>query len=193
MQVTMKGVVWGAVCTIATTVLGKATESLFDVSIFKPIFLTLWGWMQGLWAWLGNDVAMPMWLVVLWCLSAVFLVGVVSVLVYRHSSEQKREEGRTALRDQPTTREQRKAFLVIGKSAQESKRLTTEDVRRLTGLSILATQEALDFLTGAGWIEPVPDMYGNQYAELTRKGRTYYLELERAEAYINAMNPSRIL
>ncbi|WP_442513123.1 hypothetical protein [Pseudomonas promysalinigenes] len=174
---------------IATAAITKATESLFDVSIFKPIFLTLWGWVQVLWAWLGSDVGMPMWLVVLWCLSALFLVGIISLLVYRHSFEKEEE----APKGQALTTDQMTAFLAISQAVQDGSMLTGDDLRRKTGLSRIATDAALDHLYGIGLIEPEYGVYQQKYVGLTHFGRAYYLELESRDGLEPLRASTRIL
>lgn len=171
MHKTLKTVV-GIIITAAIT---KATESLFDVSIFKPIILTLWGWVQGLWGWLGSDVVLPLWLVLLLSLMGVSLLAVAGAQVYVKYFEKGEQE---APEGAPLTADQLTAFMAIGKAIQEGQMLSGDDVRRKTGLSRIATDVALDHLYGIGLIEPHHGAYYKKYAGLTHTGRAYYLEIE---------------
>lgn len=179
MQITLKGIIWGAVGTIATTVLGKIVESVFDVSLISPAIRTLLGWIQGLWGWLGSDVVLALWLVLLLSLMGVSLLAVAGVLVYVKYFEKGEQE---APKGVLLTADQLTAFMAIGKAIQEGQMLSGDDVRRKTGLSRIATDVALDHLYGIGLIEPHHGAYYKKYAGLTHTGRAYYLEIESLKA-----------
>jgi len=174
MQVTLKGIILGAVGTIATTVLGKIVESVFDVSLFSPAIRTLWGWIQGLGGWLGSDVAFPVWLILLLCLGCLLSLVFIGLFVYANCFENVEE----APRGTRLSPDQLTAFLAISKAIQNGHMLTGDDVRRQTGLSRIATDAALDRLYGLGLIESRIGDYNQQYAGLTHTGRAYYLEIE---------------
>lgn len=177
MHKTLKTVV-GIIITAAIT---KATESLFDVSIFKPIILTLWGWVQGLWAWLGSEVAMPMWLILLLCLAGLAAVVVIGVLVYVNYFEE--GEGEETPEESPLTHDQLNVFTAIGKAYQAGHHLGFEEILEYSQLSRIAAQRALDHLCNAGLIRPARSRFGTQHADLTPQGQDFYLELERENGW----------
>lgn len=177
MHKTVKTVV-GIILTAAIT---KATESLFDVSIFKPVILTLWGWIQGLWDWLGSDVAMPVWLILLLCLAGLSAVVVIGVLVYVNYFEE--GEGEEMPEDAPLTHDQLKVFVAIGKAYQDGHHLGLEEILEYSQLSRIAAQRALDHLCDVGLIRPAKSRFGTQHADLTTLGQDRYLELERENGW----------
>ncbi|MEN5037152.1 hypothetical protein [Pseudomonas sp. TWI929] len=181
MQVTMKGIMWGAVGTIATTALGKIVESVFEVSLISPAILTLWGWIKGLWGWLGSDVAMPVWLILLLCLAGLSAVVVIGVLVYVNYFEE--GEGEELPEDAPLTHDQLNVFVAIGKAYQDGHHLGLEEILEHSQLSRIAAQRALDHLCNAGLIRPARSRFGTQHADLTPQGQDYYLELERENGW----------
>ncbi|WJM55342.1 hypothetical protein QUC26_09395 [Pseudomonas asiatica] len=175
MQVTFKGIMWGGVVTIATTVLGKIVEGVFDVSLISPAFQALWGWIKAVWSWLGSDVSMPVWAILTLSLMSVLALVIIGLLVWENWFG-KVEEGPKApsLSDDQLT-----AFLAISKAIQEGQMLSGDEVRRKTGLSRIATDAALDRLYALGLIEPQQGAYYKQYASLTHHGRAFYLHLEK--------------
>lgn len=187
MQVTMKAIMWGAVGTIATTVLGKIVESVFDVSFIGPAFLALWNWVKAVGSWLGRDAAVPVWLVLLLCLLSAWLLGVGGLRVYVKYFEKGREPEAA-----PLTADQQMAFVVIGLAAQRGETIGFDQIREDSRLSRIAAQNALDHLYSVGLINPARS-FGSIYPELTPLGRDYYLELERENGWTAHIHPSRIL
>lgn len=180
MQVTLKGIMWGAVGTIATTVLGKIVESVFDVSLISPAFLALWGWIKAVGGWLGRDVSMPIWASLILCLLSVLALTIIGLLVYDNWFGKVGGEPKgPSLSDDQLT-----AFMAIGKAIQEGQMLSGDDVRRKTGLSRIATEAALDHLYGIGLIQSRIGAYNQQYTDLTHIGRAYYLKIETLQGEV---------
>ncbi|MCH7420693.1 hypothetical protein [Pseudomonas mosselii] len=178
MQKTLKTLGLWVVATVAAVPLTKVAESSFDVSFFSPYIVRLWNWIQSGWSWLGSDVSLPAWLMLLLSLMSLLLVCFLGVLVYVRWFE-KEEEHQGA----PLTDEQERAFVVLGKAIQEGHKIGFDEVREYSGLSRIATQNALDHLYSVGLIRPVHNSFGFQYADLTPLGRDHYLDLEKLHGW----------
>jgi hypothetical protein len=179
MQKTLKTVMWWVVGTVATVPLTKLVESYFDVSFFTPAIMKLFGWVQSAWGWLGNDVSLPVWVTLLLCLTSLLSLVFLGFFVYANWFE----EGEETPEGAPLTDDQQKVFVVIGKAFQDGHNVDSDGIRRFSGLSRIATQNAIDHLYRVGLIRPVRNLYGAHYADLTPKGRDYYLELERENGW----------
>lgn len=184
MQKSLKTLGWWMVATVAAVPLTKLAESSLDVSIFSPYIMGLWHWIQGLWSALGDDVSVSRWVILLLSLMSIMLVCFAGIAVYVNVFQKEEEE---APKGAPLTEDQQKAFVVVGKTIQAGHKIGFDDVRQFTGLSRIATQNALDHLYNVGLIKPVRSRYGSNYADLTPLGRDQYLELEKQYGW-EAMN-----
>lgn len=171
----LKTVVWWVIGTVATVPLTKLVEGSFDVSLFSPYITRLWDWIQSGWSWLGSDVSLPAWLMLLLSIMSVLLLVFVGVLVYAN----RYEKGDEVPEGAPLTDEQQKVFVILGKAYQEGHHLGFEEILQYSGLSRIAAQRTLDHLCNVGLIRPVRSRYGSQHADLTPLGQDHYLELER--------------
>lgn len=184
MQRTLKTLGWWVLGTVAAVPLTKLAESSLDVSVFSPYIMGLWHWIESGWNWLGSEVSLPVWVSLLLCLGSLLSLALIGVVVYARwfeKNEQQAPEGA------PLTDEQQKVFVVIGKAFQDGHKVDSDGIRRFSGLSRIATQNAIDHLYRVGLIRPVRNLYGSQYADLTPEGRDYYLELEKQYGW-EAMN-----
>lgn len=168
----LKTIMWWAIGTIAAVPLTKKVESYYDVSFFSPAISGLWSWMQGVGSWFARDVSLPFWLVMLVLVLMVLLMLPVVALVYARYEKVEPVSG------SPLTDDQNLVFIIVGNAIQAGCQFGFDDVLKNSGLSRIATQNALDHLARVGLVRPARGSYGLQYADLTPMGREYFLELE---------------
>lgn len=133
--------------------------------------------MQSVGHWLGRDVSFPFWMVIFVCLLMVLLMVPVAVIVYARYERVEPADDASA-GGAPLTDDQNSVFIVVGNAIQAGYQFAFDDVRKHSGLSRIATQNALDHLARVGLIRPVRGSYGFNYADLTPMGREHFLELE---------------
>ena len=150
----------------------KFVEGYYDVSFFSPAISGLWSWMGSVGSWFARDVSLPFWVVMILLILILLLLVPVLALVYARFEKVEPPSG------SPLTDDQNRVFVVVGKSIQEGYQVGFDQVREISGLSRIATQNALDHLYSVGLVRPVRGSYGFQYADLTPLGRDYFLELE---------------
>ncbi|MDR9864496.1 MULTISPECIES: hypothetical protein [Pseudomonas] len=152
----------------------KLVESYYDVSFFSPAISGLWNGIKNVGSWFVRDVSLPFWVVMLMVVLIVLLMVPVAALVYARY-----EKVEPAAADgAPLTDDQNLVFLVVGNAIQQGLQFGFEEVLDHSGLSRIATQNALDHLASVNLIRPVRSRYGGNYADLTPLGRGYFLELE---------------
>ena len=173
----MKKVFWWGVGTVAAVPITKAVESHYDVSFFSPAISGMWSWMQSVGSWFVRDVSLPFWVVLLAVVLIALLLVPVGALVYAlYEKTESADDASTG--GAPLTDDQNLVFLVVGNAIQQGYQFGFDDVRDNSGLSRIATQNALDHLASVGLIRPVRSRYGGNYADLTPMGRDHFLELE---------------
>jgi hypothetical protein len=171
----LKWVVRGLMAVVGTVVLApfaKWGEEQLNLSILSPLIDGVWSWLQSVGSWLARDVSFPFWVVMLVLVLIVLLMLPVVALVIARYEKMEPDSG------SPLTDDQNRVFVVVGSAIQEGYQFQFDDVRQSSGLSRIATQNALDHLTAVGLIRPVNGAYGRRYADLTPLGREHFLELE---------------
>lgn len=158
--------------TVAAVPITKWVESELNLSLFSPAISGLWGWLKGVASWFMRDVSLPFWLLMLMIVVILLLAGLVGIRLFALSRKTAPSAGA------PLTDDQNLAFIIIGNAIQAGGQPGFDDVRRHSGLSRIATQNALEHLTAVGLIHPVNAPFGRRYAELTSLGREHFLELE---------------
>ncbi|ETK18212.1 hypothetical protein H097_12943 [Pseudomonas sp. FH4] len=174
---TVKRVLWWVLGTVAAVPITKWVESQLNLSFFSPAILGLWSWMQSVGSWFVRDVSLPFWVVTLVLVLMVLLMWPVVALVYARY-EKVEPVDFASEKGAPLTDDQNLVFLVVGNAIQQGCQFGFDEVRKNSGLSRIATHNALDHLTGVGLVCAVRGSYGGQYADLTPLGRQYFLELE---------------
>lgn len=155
----------------------KFVEGYYDVSFFSPAISGLWSWLGSVGSWFARDVSLPFWLVMILLLLIVLLLLPVGVLVYaRYESDE--PSGDESEAGSPLTDDQNRVFVALGNAIQEGYQVGLDEIREITGLSRIATQNSLDHLTAVGLIRGVNGGYGRRVADLTALGREHFLELE---------------
>ncbi|KWS51091.1 MULTISPECIES: hypothetical protein [Pseudomonas syringae group] len=150
----------------------KFVESYYDVSFFSPAISGLLSWMGSVGSWFARDVSLPFWVVIILLILILLLLVPVLALVYARYEKVEPPSG------SPLTDDQTLVFVVVGNAIQAGCQFGFDEVLRNSGLSRIATQNALDHLTRVGLVRPVRGSYGFQYADLTPRGREHFLELE---------------
>jgi hypothetical protein len=150
----------------------KFVEGYYDVSVFSPAISGLWSWMGSVGSWFARDVSLPFWVVVILLVLIVLLFVPVLALIYARYEKVEPPSG------SPLTDDQTLVFVIVGNAIQAGCQFGFDDVLRTSGLSRIATQNALDHLARAGLVRPARGYYGIQYADLTPLGRGHFLELE---------------
>lgn len=150
----------------------KFVEGYYDVSFFSPAISGLWSWMGSFGIWFAGDVSLPFWLVMILLVLIVLLLVPVLALVYARYEKVETPSG------SPLTDDQTLVFVVVGNAIQAGCQFGFDDVLKNSGLSRIATQNALDHLARVGLVRSARGSYGLQYADLTPLGREYFLELE---------------
>lgn len=171
----LKWVVRGLMAVVGTVVLApfaKWGEEQLNLSILSPLIDGVWSWIKSVGSWLARDVSFPFWVVMLVLVLIVLLMLPVVALVIARYEKVESDSG------SPLTDDQNRVFVVVGNAIQEGYQFQFDDVRQSSGLSRIATQNALDHLTVVGLIRPVNGSYGRRYADLTPLGREHFLELE---------------
>ncbi|ROO08084.1 hypothetical protein BK673_16215 [Pseudomonas fluorescens] len=151
----------------------KFVESYYDVSVFS----SLWNWIRSVGNWLAKDVSLPLWVMFVLSLMSALLVLLVGLLVYVRFEKQETPADLEST-GAPLSDDQNLVFLVVGNAIQQGYQFGFDDVLGSSGLSRIATQNALDHLANVGLIRPVRSSYGGNYADLTPMGRDHFLELE---------------
>ncbi len=105
----------------------------------------------------------------------------VALLVYARY-EKVTSVGGTDADGAPLTDDQNLVFLVVGNAIQQGLQFGFDEILEDSGLSRIATQNALDHLARVRLIRPVRGAYGRNYADLTPLGREHFLELEALTA-----------
>ncbi len=155
----------------------KFVESYYDVTFFSSVVAGFWSNIQSLGSWLARDVSFPLWVVILVLALIALLLVPVLALIYARYEKVEPADGASA-DGAPLTDDQNLVFLVVGNAIQQGYQFGFDDVRENSGLSRIATQNALDHLASVNLIRPVRSRYGGHYADLTPLGRDHFLELE---------------
>lgn len=163
--------------TVAAVPITKWAESQLNLSFFSPAISGLWCWIKNGGSWLARDVSLPFWVVMLALVLIVLLMVPVAALAYARYEKVQSAAG-SAAEGAPLTDDQNLVFLVVGNAIQQGYQFGFEEVLENSGLSRIATQNALDYLARVRLIRPVPGHYGGHYADLTPLGREHFLKLE---------------
>lgn len=173
----MKNILGWVLGTVAAVPITKWVESQLNLSFFSPAISGLWSWMQSVGSWLARDVSFPFWVVMLVLVLMVLLMLPIASLVYARFEKVSPADDASA-GGAPLTDDQSRVFVVVGNAIQEGYQFAFDDVRKHSGLSRIATQNALDHLARVGLIRAVRGSYGFNYPDLTPMGREHFLELE---------------
>lgn len=174
---TVKKILYWVVGTVAAVPITKAVESQLNLSFFSPAISGLWSWMQNVGSWFARDVSLPFWAVMLALILIVLLMVPVAALIYGRYEKIETVDG-TATDGAPLTNDQNLVFLVVGNAIQQGLQYGFDEILESSGLSRIATQNALDHLARVRLIRPVRGSYGRNYADLTPLGREHFLDLE---------------
>ncbi|MBJ2242500.1 hypothetical protein [Pseudomonas sp. MF6768] len=173
----MKKILGWVLGTVAAVPITKWVESQLNLSFFSPAISGLWSWITSVGSWFARDVSLPFWVVMLVLVLMVLLMLPVVALVYaRYEKVEPADSASTG--GAPLTDDQNLVFLVVGNAIQQGYQFGFDEVLKNSGLSRIATQNALDHLASVRLIRPVRDHYGGHYADLTPLGREHFLELE---------------
>jgi hypothetical protein len=170
----LKKVLCWVLGTVAAVPITKWVESQLNLSFFSPAISGLWSSMKSGGSWLARDVSFPFWVVLLAVVLIVLLMVPIAALVYARYEKVEPAPAEGA----PLTDDQNLVFLVVGNAIQQGYQFGFEEVLDHSGLSRIATQNALDHLASVNLIRPVRSRYGGNYADLTPLGREHFLELE---------------
>lgn len=107
----------------------------------------------------------------------VLLMVPIAALVYSRYEKFEPVDG-AATDGAPLTDDQNLVFLVVGNAIQQGYQFGFDEVLENSGLSRIATQNALDHLARMRLIRPARGAYGCNYADLTPLGREHFLKLE---------------
>lgn len=173
----LKTVLWWVFGTVAAVPITKWVESQLNLSFFSPAISGLWSWIKSGGNWLARDVSFPFWVVMFTLVLIVLLMVPFAALVYARYEKIQPAAGVTA-EGAPLTDDQNLVFLVVGNAIQQGYQFGFDEVLENSGLSRIATQNALDQLARVRLIRPVPGHYGEHYADLTPLGREHFLKLE---------------
>ena len=157
---------------IVTVVITKVVEQWFELTFFSSAVATVWAWLGSAGSWLGRDVSLPFWGIALLSICTGISAFLFLIFIYTEFFE-KAVPARS-----PLTPDQAAAFVVVGRAIEAGCEYGLDEVQRLSGLSRVATQSALDNLYDKRLICPVRNGWGNTYLDLTSYGREYFLELE---------------
>ncbi|NSX19661.1 hypothetical protein HTV13_07430 [Pseudomonas putida] len=168
----MKKVFGWVLGTVLAVPITKWVEDELNLSVFSPAISWIWSWLKSVASWVARDVSIPFWVLMLMIVLMVALAVPIGLLIYA------RYEKEVPTTGAPLTDDQNLAFIIIGNAIQAGHEPGFDDVLRHSGLSRIATQNALEHLTAVGLIRPVSAPFGRRYAELTALGREHFLELE---------------
>ena len=149
----------------------KWVEGYYDVSFFSPSITAFWNVIQSFGYWLVRDVTVSFWVLSLLCVGSFLLLLLFLIFLYSNFFEKSTASWKTL------TEDQKLAFAVVGEAIQNSRQIGHENVRQLSGLSVIATRTALDVLFHYELIRAARDPWGNSYLDLTFRGQQQYLEL----------------
>lgn len=154
--------------TVATVPITQLVERHYDVSIFSPVITGLWNWIMGVANWLGGDVTLPAWMILLLLTLATVLVVPFLILIYVKVFESD---------SAPLTDEQMRVFITVGKSIEADCPISLEGLVRDARYSRIVAHSALDVLSSRGLVTPATDIRGLDYVDLTSAGRAFFLSL----------------
>ncbi|MNJ31557.1 hypothetical protein D3C77_261980 [compost metagenome] len=154
--------------TVAAVPITKLVERHYDVSIFSPVITGLWNWIMGIVNWLGRDVTLPAWMILLLLTFATLLAVLLLILIYVKVFD----SDSASLTD-----EQMHVFVTVGKSIEVGHPISFEGLVRDAGFSRIVAHNALDVLSGRGLVTPGTNSLGLDYVDLTSAGRAFFLSL----------------
>lgn len=157
----------------------KFVESHYDVSIFGPAITWLLSGIVSVGQWIGRDVTLPFWMVLILLVLVALLLVPFLALVYARFFE---KDTQLETFGSPLSADEKVAFIVVGKAIQEGDQFGVDEVREHSQLSRIATQNALDNLFHKQLIRLARDRMHYNYIDLTPLGREYFLELEASTA-----------
>jgi len=149
----------------------KLVESHYDVSFFSPAIMELWNSILSVGDWVARDVTISFWVVALLSSCSFILVLLALAFVYTHASE---ESGKSWY---SLTKDQQLVFNVVADAIENDRQIGHDSVRKISGLSVIATRSALDFLFHINLLCINRDSWGNSYLDLTYQGQEQYLKL----------------
>jgi hypothetical protein len=149
----------------------KWVESYYDVSFFSPSITALWNAIMSLGQWLVRDVAVSFWQLGLLYICSFVLLSLFITMFFRLLFKKNVDSW------QSFTEDQKLAFAVVGAAIQNDQQIGHEEVRKLSGLSVIATRTALDVLIHYGLIHVVRNSWGSFYIDLTFRGQQQFMAL----------------
>ncbi|MVV47477.1 hypothetical protein EJA72_04295 [Pseudomonas sp. PB120] len=167
---------WG-LGTVVAVPITKWVETQLNLSLISPAITGLWNWISALEEWFMRDVSLPIWAISLLLLTAGLLLIPLLILIFAGHETDTNE-----VDSHPLNNDQVQVFLCIGRSVNSGNNITFSGLAELTRLSRIATHSALDVLMGYQLITGASDNMGYEYIDLTRRGREFYMDLQRGAA-----------
>ncbi|WP_435035937.1 hypothetical protein [Pseudomonas neuropathica] len=174
---TVKKVFWWVLGTMVAVPITKWVETQLNLSFISPAIAGLWNCISALEAWFMRDVSLPIWAISLLLLLACLLLIPLLILIYAGYEADTNE-----VDSYPLSNDQVQVFLCIGRSVNSGNNITFSGLVELTRLSRIATHNALDVLMAFQLITGASDNMGYEYIDLTRRGREFYMDLQRGTA-----------
>ncbi|MBU0523590.1 MAG: hypothetical protein KJ643_15255 [Gammaproteobacteria bacterium] len=178
---TVKKVFWWVLGTMVAVPITKWVETQLNLSFISPAIAGLWNWISALQEWFMQDASLPIWALSLLLLITGLLLIPLLILIYARYEADTNE-----VDPHPLNNDQVQVFLCIGRSVNSGNNITLSGLVELTHLSRIATHSALDVLTTYQLITGASDNMGYEYIDLTRRGREFYMELQRDTALAGA-------
>lgn len=174
---TVKKVFWWVLGTMVAVPITKWVETQLNLSFISPAIAWLWNWISALEEWFMRDASLPIWAISLLLLIACLLLIPLLILIYaRYEADTNEVDSHSLNNDQV------QVFLCIGRSVNSGNNITFSGLVELTRLSRIATHSALDALMAYQLITGASDNMGYEYIDLTRRGREFYMDLQRDTA-----------
>lgn len=174
---TVTKVFWWVLGTMVAVPITKWVETQLNLSFISPAIAALWNRISALEEWLMRDVSLPIWAISLLLLITCLLLIPLLILIYARYEADTNE-----VDPHPLNNDQVQVFLCIGRSVNSGNNITFSGLVELTNLSRIATHSALDVLMAYQLINGASDNMGYEYIDLTRRGREFYMDLQRGTA-----------
>lgn len=173
----VKKVFWWGLGTVVAVPITKWVETQLNLSLISPAITGLWNWISALEDWFMRDVSLPIWAISLLLLIAGLLLIPLLILIFAGHEADTNE-----VDSHPLNNDQVQVFLCIGRSVNSGNNITFSGLVELTRLSRIATHSALDVLMAYQLITGASDNMGYEYIDLNRRGRDFYMDLQRGAA-----------
>ncbi|WP_207265156.1 hypothetical protein [Pseudomonas sp. GW101-3H06] len=166
----VKKLLAGLVGIVVTVLVTKFVEQRMELTFFSSAVGLLWAWVVGVGQWIGRDVSVPFWIVGLLSVFTIVLLLLTLAFVYTRFFESTGQSWKSLTKDQQL------AFAVIADAIQAEREIGHDTVRQVSGLSVIATRNAINVLFNVRLICHSRNSWGNYYLDLTHRGQEQYLE-----------------